>query len=178
MPGIIAGHNDRIAWGVTNLGFDVQDLYIEKMDLRTGQYVFAGQVEQARPRAGTDPRQGPAAGRTLHLGHAARPGLSAAENGRVMTLQWTAAEPAHFPQCVSGYRSRAQLGGVQDARSRASAGPGQNFVYADVDGNIGYQAAGKLPIRRNYQGDVPVDGSSGENEWDGYIPFEAAAAVV
>lgn len=51
-------------------------------------------------------------------------------------------------------------------------GPGQNFVYADVDGNIGYHVGGKLPIRRNYFGDVPVDGSSGNYEWDGYIPFD------
>ena len=51
-------------------------------------------------------------------------------------------------------------------------GPGQNFVYADVDGNIGYQVAGRLPIRKNYDGDVPVDGSSGEYEWEGFIPFE------
>ena len=47
-PGIIVGHNDRIAWGITNLHFDVQDLYIEKMDDRTGRYLFRGQVEQAR----------------------------------------------------------------------------------------------------------------------------------
>jgi penicillin amidase len=51
-------------------------------------------------------------------------------------------------------------------------GPGQNFVYADVDGNIGYQAAGRLPVRRGYNGDLPVDGSSGEFDWDGYIPFD------
>ena len=48
MPGILSGHNDRIAWGLTNLGFDVQDLYMEKIDLRTGQYVFHGQIERAR----------------------------------------------------------------------------------------------------------------------------------
>jgi penicillin amidase len=51
-------------------------------------------------------------------------------------------------------------------------GPGQNFVYADAQGNIGYHATGLLPIRRNYDGDVPVDGSSGDYEWNGYIPFE------
>ncbi len=51
-------------------------------------------------------------------------------------------------------------------------GPAQNFVYADVDGNIGYQAAGSLPIRKNFDGDVPVDGSSGDFEWDGFIPFD------
>jgi len=48
MPGIISGHNDRIAWGETSLEFDVQDLYIEKLDLRTGQYLFNGKIEQAR----------------------------------------------------------------------------------------------------------------------------------
>ena len=48
VPCVIVGHNQRIAWGVTNLGFDVQDLYIEKIDPQTGRYVFRGQVEQAR----------------------------------------------------------------------------------------------------------------------------------
>ena len=57
-------------------------------------------------------------------------------------------------------------------RWRRYPGPGQNFVYADVDGNIGYQAAGMLPIRKNYDGDVPVDGASGDFEWDGFIPFD------
>ena len=51
------------------------------------------------------------------------------------------------------------------------SGPGQNFVYADVDGNIGYQATGRLPIRKNCQGDVPSDGVSGDCEWDGYVPY-------
>ena len=52
------------------------------------------------------------------------------------------------------------------------AGPGSNFVYADVDGNIGYHAAGALPKRHNYRGDLPMDGTSGNFEWDGYVPFE------
>ena len=60
-PGIIVGHNQRIAWGITNLHFDVQDLYIEKFDDRTGRYLFRGQVEQARAEREDDPRQGRAA---------------------------------------------------------------------------------------------------------------------
>jgi penicillin amidase len=60
---------------------------------------------------------------------------------------------------------------------RRFPGPGQNFVYADVDGNIGYQATGMLPVRRNYDGDVPVDGTSGEFEWDGYIPFDQLPSI-
>ena len=53
VPCVILGHNQRIAWGVTNLGFDVQDLYIEKIDPQTGRYEFHGQVEQARSQART-----------------------------------------------------------------------------------------------------------------------------
>ena len=49
VPGVIIGHNDRIAWGITNLGFDVQDLYVEQIDLNTGRYAFKDAVEQARP---------------------------------------------------------------------------------------------------------------------------------
>jgi penicillin amidase len=56
-------------------------------------------------------------------------------------------------------------------------GPGQNFVYADIDGNIGYHAAGRLPVRHGYAGDVPVDGSSGNFEWDGFIPFDQLPSV-
>jgi penicillin amidase len=56
-------------------------------------------------------------------------------------------------------------------------GPGSNFVYADVDGNIGYHAAGKLPKRRGYTGDLPVDGSSGDFDWDGIIPFDEMPSV-
>ena len=57
-PGIVVGHNQRIAWGITNLHFDVQDLYVEKLDDRTGRYLFRGQVEQARVRARDHPREG------------------------------------------------------------------------------------------------------------------------
>jgi penicillin amidase len=56
-------------------------------------------------------------------------------------------------------------------------GPGQNFLYADVDGNIGYQATGRLPVRKTYDGSLPVNGSTGENEWQGYIPFEQLPRV-
>ncbi len=170
MPGIISGHNDRIAWGETNLEFDVQDLYIEKMDLRTGQYVFEGKIERARPERelisirgrGTEElttwvtRHGP----VFEVG-----------NGEVNTLRWVAAEPGVFQDVFLDIDRARNWDEFRHALSRYG-GPGQNFVYADVDGNIGYQAGGKLPIRRNYYGDVPVDGSSGQYEWDGYIPFE------
>ena len=58
------------------------------------------------------------------------------------------------------------------AAMRRLAAPSSNVVYADVDGNIGYQAVGLLPIRRTYDGDIPANGASGDAEWDGFIPFD------
>lgn len=170
MPGIISGHNERIAWGETNLGFDVQDLYIEKIDLRTGQYLYEGKIERARQEReliaikGRGPeelttwvtRHGP----VFEIG-----------NGEVNTLRWVAAEPGVFHDVFLDIDRARNWDEFRGALARYG-GPGQNFVYADVDGNIGYQASGKLPIRHDYLGDVPVDGSSGKYEWDGYIPFD------
>ena len=169
MPGIVSGHNDRIAWGETNLGFDVQDLYIEKIDLRTGQYVFQDKIENARQERELIAVKGQGAeelttwvtrhGPVFEIG-----------NGEVTTLRWVAAEPGIFQDVFPDIDRARNWDEFKGAVSRYG-GPGQNFVYADVDGNIGYQAGGKLPIRRDYRGDVPVDGSSGKYEWDGYIPF-------
>jgi penicillin G amidase len=86
-------------------------------------------------------------------------------------LRWTAAEPAGFQFPFVEIDRASNWQEFTKAVSRFP-GPGQNFVYADVDGNIGYHAGGKLPIRKNYAGDVPVDGASGNFEWQGFIPFD------
>ena len=88
-----------------------------------------------------------------------------------MTLRWAAAEPGAVANVFLDIDRARNWDEFKRAISRFG-GPGQNFVYADVDGNIGYHAGGKLPIRRDYAGDVPVDGSSGKFEWEGYIPFD------
>uniref|UniRef100_Q01WS0 Penicillin amidase n=1 Tax=Solibacter usitatus (strain Ellin6076) TaxID=234267 RepID=Q01WS0_SOLUE len=174
-PGVIVGHNERIAWGITNLHFDVQDLYIEKFDDRTGRYLFRGQAEQARaereiirvkdrPAVEVDTwitRHGP---------------IFIADGTQRLALRWTAAETGmlQFPFIDV---DRAQNWEQFTAAVKRLPGPGSNFVYADVDGNIGYHAVGMLPRRRNYRGDIPVDGSSGNFEWDGFIPFEELPSV-
>ena len=174
-PGIIVGHNQRIAWGITNLHFDVQDLYIERYDERTGQYLYSGQVEQAREEheliavKGRPPvdlivrvtRHGP---------------IFVADGDRRMALKWSAAQPG-FVQYPFLDIDRAGNWNEFLAAAKRLSGPGSNLVYADVDGNIGYHAAGMLPRRKAYRGDVPVDGSSGIFEWDGYIPFEELPSV-
>ena len=170
VPGVISGHNERIAWGLTNLGFDVQDLYIEKIDLRTGRYEFQGRIEQARSEReliqikGQKPEE-------MGIWVTRHGPVMNATNGAALAIKWSAAQDGVL-QAVFPELNRAQnWDEFKHALSRFG-GPGQNFVYADVDGNIGYHATGKLPVRRNYLGDVPVAGWTGENEWDGYIPFD------
>ena len=170
VPCVIIGHNQRIAWGVTNLGFDVQDLYVERMDPQTGRYVFRGQIEQGRLETEWIGVKGarPVEFRQWVTRHGP---VSAGEGGRQYALRWTAAETTGFAFPFLDL-NRSRNWQEFTAALERFPGPGQNFVYADVDGNIGYQTTGKLPIRKNYDGDVPVDGSSGEYEWDGYIPFD------
>jgi penicillin G amidase len=170
VPGILSGHNDRIAWGETNLGFDVQELYIEKMDLRSGQYLFNGRIEQARAERELIEIKGrPAEEMSTWV---TRHGpVFQIVNGEVMTLRWSAAEPGGVVDVFPEINRARDWEGFERAIARFG-GPSQNFIYADVDGNIGYHAAGKLPIRRDYSGDTPVDGSSGNFEWQGFIPFD------
>ncbi len=169
-PGIIVGHNQRIAWGITNLGFDVQDLYIEKIDERTGRYLFRGQPEQARAEREMIRVKGrnPIETTTWITRHGP---IFYSDGGVPMALRWVVAEPGMIQYPVLDI-DRAQNWQEFTAALARFPGPGSNFVYADVDGNIGYHAAGKLPIRHGYLGDVPVDGASGDYEWDGYIPFD------
>jgi penicillin amidase len=170
LPCVIVGHNARIAWGVTNLGFDVQDLYIEKIDPQTGRYLFRGQVEQARAESEwiRVKNRRPQEVRQWVTRHGP---VTISENGRYFALRWAAAEPDGFAFPFLDLNRAGNWSDFTAALARYP-GPGQNFVYADVDGNIGYQATGRLPIRKNYNGDVPADGSSGDFEWDGFIPFD------
>jgi penicillin G amidase len=169
-PGIIVGHNQRIAWGITNLGFDVQDLYVEKIDERTGRYLYQGHIEQARGERERIAVKGqPAVEMTVWV---TRHGpIFAADGKDRMSLRWTAAEPGFVQYPFLDIDRAGNWQEFTAALSRLS-GPGSNFVYADVDGNIGYHAAGFLPKRHGYRGDVPVDGSTGEFEWDGFMKFD------
>jgi penicillin amidase len=170
LPGVLVGHNQRIAWGFTNLGFDVEDLYIEKLDERNGHYLYRGQVEQARLQVETiRVKKRPPVEMLVWV---TRHGPLFVTEGRDrMVLRSVMQDPAIFQLPVLEY-NRARNWTEFTAAMARFPGPSQNVVYADADGNIGYHAVGKLPKRRGYAGDVPVDGSSGEYEWDGYIPFE------
>ena len=175
VPGIIVGHNQRIAWGITNLEFDVQDLYIEKLNERTGQYLYQGHVEQAQREQELIPVKGRPPEEMVVWVTRHGP-LFVTDGGDRMALRWVADDPSIYQFPILEY-DRAQNWAQFTAALGRFPGPGSNFVYADVDGNIGYHAAGKLPKRRGYSGDVPVDGSSGNFDWDGYIPFNDLPSV-
>ncbi|MBV9294678.1 MAG: penicillin acylase family protein [Acidobacteriaceae bacterium] len=173
LPCVITGHNQQIAWGVTNLEADTLDLYVEQLDERTGRYVFQGKWEQAQlDRQFLGVRGGkPVQVDTWVTRHG--PVIIQA-NGKAYSMRWSAADGFGFPFFDV---NRAQ--NWQQFRAAISTfwGPPQNFIYADKAGNIGFQAAGKVPIRRDFDGDVPLDGSSGTFEWDGYIPFEQMPSI-
>lgn len=169
VPTVIIGHNDRIAWGVTNLHYDVQDLYLEEFDAASGRYRFQGRIENARLEIGAIRIKGRGPVEVKHW--VTRHGPVILQQGAAaVSIRWVASEPNGFDFPFLDIGKARNWEEFQSALRRYP-GPAQNFLYADVDGNIGYRAAGRLPIRRNYSGDVPVSGA-GENEWDGFIPFE------
>jgi len=170
IPAVIIGHNRRIAWSVTNLEFDVQDLYAEKIDAQSGRYEMNAQVRQAtldRDWIGVK-GQKPLQADTWITAHGP---VILNDEGRNYSLRWTATEmtPMEFPFLAL---DRAKNWEEFNQTLRTYSGPAQNFVYADVDGNIGYHAAGMLPNRQGCRGDVPADGSSNSCEWSGTIPYD------
>ncbi len=187
-PGIVIGHNNRIAWGFTNVGPDVMDLFIEKINPdNPNQYEFEGEwvdmelVTETVNVGGGDPvevivritRHGPIISDSYGdlENFAEESGLELPENYAI-ALRWTALEPNFVFRALYGFM-RAQ----NWVEFRASAFffevPAQNLLYADVDGNIAYQMPGKIPLRAgDSDGRYPVPGWTGEGEWLGYVPFE------
>lgn len=175
-PYVIVGHNRRIAWGCTNVGPTVEDAYIENFNTQ-GQYLTPegwrapdGRREiihvKGKPDVVVDvqlTRHGPIVSE-----------LSPGET-RKLALRWTLYDGIRNPffhvNSAQDWRQFRQAFSEFDA-------PGQNLVYADVDGNIGYQATGKVPIRASGDGSVPVDGSNNSHEWMGYIPFDKLPSVL
>jgi penicillin G amidase len=173
VPGVITGHNSQIAWGVTNLQADVLDIYIEQIDEQTGRYLYQGHTEQAQLDTQTIAVRGgkPVTVNTWITRHGP---VIAALKGRGYSMKWSAAEGFSFPFWMI---DRAR--NWNDFRAALSTfwGPAQNFVFGDRAGNIGYQAAGRVPIRKGFDSNIPLDGTSGNYEWSGYIPFEQMPSV-
>jgi penicillin amidase len=169
IPAVILGHNQQIAWSVTNLEFDVQDLYREQIDLQTGRYRSQDQILQAalEPDVIAVKGQKPSATDMWITRHG--PVFLAEQNQRY-ALRWTAAE---YPNLDFPFLAidRARNWDEFNQALQRYAGPAQNFVYADAS-NIGYHVAGSLPVRAGCRGDVPVDATESECEWKGLIPYD------
>lgn len=176
LPAVLLGHNQRIAWGATNLGADVEDLYLEKFDPRNPElYEVDGKWERAETRTEKIAVRGGAA-REVTFTLTRHGPIVLTERGARYVLRWAGADPISwsFPFFrVNSSRNWEEFRGA----FADYFGPAQNLVYADVDGNIGYQAAGKLPIRPRGDGSVPLDGASRANDWKGYIPYDALPSV-
>jgi penicillin amidase len=175
-PWVIVGHNRRIAWGFTNMGPDVEDVFVEN---------FNGQGEYQTPEGWRKPevrhevihvkrgldvkmdvlvtRHGPVISKEMK------------GEGRQLSLKWAIYDtglslPFYAVNNAQNWEQFRQAFGSFN-------GPGQNVVYADVDGNIGYQATGRVPVRAAGDGSLPVSGADNAHEWTGYVPFEEMPSV-
>jgi penicillin G amidase len=177
IPGVILGHNDRIAWGFTNVGPDVQDLYIEKFDPANAKryQTPSGWQDAVVRREEIKVRKGFVGSEhdiVTHEVTVTRHGPIIFEgDGKRYALRWTALDPAKNSADLSYAMNRARNWKEFNAALESFTAPTQNIVYADVDGHIGYHAAGVVPIRKSGDGSVPYDGSTDAGEWTSYIPI-------
>jgi penicillin amidase len=180
VPAVILGHNARIAWGATNVGPDVEDLFEEKVDpADPSHYLFRGTSTPFTVRHETiHVANGPDVEIDVRsTGHG--PVISDVDDdlkatGALYSLRWTAiAEPDQLLDTFFGIDRAANWGDFRSALAVYGT-PSQNFIYADVDGHIGLQVPGRIPIRQDPGdlGDRPVPGWDGLHEWLGFARYE------
>jgi len=175
MPYVIVGHNQRIAWGFTNVGPTVTDVYIENFNPQGAYQTPSGWVQpehrvevihvKGKAEVTVDvkiTRHGPVITEIV-------PGET-----RPLALRWTLYDGLHIP--FFDVNAAQNWEEFRHAFSQLDA-PGQNVVYADVDGNIGYQTTGKVPIRAAGDGSLPVSGVDNAHEWTSYVPFEKLPSI-
>lgn len=178
LPGVVIGHNDQIAWGFTNVGPDVQDVYLETFDPKdphrymtpTGWRDAEIRHEEIKVRKGfgdaaTDTQ-------TLDVTVTRHGPIVLEKDGKRYALRWTALDPKLNNSTGVYFLNRARNWKEFGEALKNYTPPMQNMVYADVAGHIGYYAAGIVPIRKSGDGSVPYDGATDAGEWTDYIAFE------
>lgn len=173
-PGVVIGHNNHIAWGVTNTGPDVQDLYIEKINPNNPrQYEFRGEwqdmtvhEEIIKVNGGDD-----VVLEVLETHHGPIISDLVDDSKDLLAIRWTAQEPSRVLQAVILLNQAQNYADFRAALQYWDL-PAQNVVYADIEGNIAYQMPGRIPIRARGNGLLPVPGWTGEYEWEGWIPYD------
>ncbi|PFY70592.1 penicillin acylase family protein [Bacillus wiedmannii] len=184
VPGVILGHNDKIAWGVTNTGPDVQDLYIEKRNPNNeNEFLYNDKWEKATvvdesikvkggktiPYNVTVTRHGPVISEFADKGKE--------KTKTVFALKWTALEPSAELKAVLNMNKAKDWNEFETALQDFHT-PTQNFVFASNDGTIAYKANGNIPVRKKGDGSLPVPGWTDEYEWEGYIPYDQLPKVI
>ena len=175
-PYVIIGHNDRVAWGLTNMQADCVDYFIEKMDAQhPHQFFYKGEwrdtarrVEEVRIR-GEEPLRLEIES-TLH-------GPLVTTHGARLALDWTGLTPTLDIMALAHFNTARGLADFQAALKYFRVPP-LNIVYADADGNIAMFPHGALPLRKRGNGRWPVDGSSGDYDWAGTIPDDQLPAAI
>jgi len=175
MPYVIVGHNQRVAWGFTNVGPTVTDAFIETFNQQGAYQTPQGWLqpehreEVIHVKGKSDvtvnvqiTRHGPIISELI-------PGET-----RPVALRWTLYDGLHMP--FFDIDTAQNWEEFRKAFSQLDA-PGQNVVYADVDGNIGYQTTGHIPIRASGDGSLPVSGADNAHEWTSYIPFDKLPTI-
>jgi penicillin amidase len=181
VPGVVIGHNDRIAWGFTNLGPDVTDLYLEKVD--GDRYEVDGQWRDLDKRQETIKVAGGKpvtvtvrTGKDGPLLSDASDELRKVGGADAVALRWTALDPSPTIDAVFKLNAARNWSDFR-AAAKTFAVPAQNMVYADVDGNIGYQSPGRIPVRGKGDGRWPAPGWDSAYDWTGFVPFDELPTV-
>ena len=185
-PAVALGRNRFIAWGATNVAADVEDLYRERVDDRAKTAAFGGAQEPLtivpetiRVKGGDAihldvrvTRHGPLVSDALNANTAALLRGPKRSTLEPLALRWTALDPVD--STLAAFLSLNQAHDWKEFTTalRDFVVPSQNFVYADVEGHIGYYAPGRIPIRASGDGSLPADGWSGAAEWTGWVPFD------
>ncbi|KAA0547363.1 penicillin acylase family protein [Bacillus sp. BGMRC 2118] len=182
IPGIILGRNEHISWGVTNVGPDVQDLYIEKRNPENKhQFLYNDKWEDADVLTekinikGEEPidyevlitRHGPVVSEFAHYDDAKS----------ALSMRWTALDPSTELEAVLMFSKAGNWEEFKKALTYFHT-PAQNFVFADQDGTIAYRANGLIPIRKKGDSMLPVPGWTDEYEWEGFIPWDELPTIV
>ncbi len=176
VPGIVLGHNEFIAWGATNLGPDVQDLYIKRFNDKN-QFQIANAWQNAKVRnEEIRVRQNllkPETDIVKLVVYETDDGVIIQDDGsEKLALKWTALDAKNNDFEAFYLLNRAKNWDEFKSAIKTYGGATQNFIYADIKGNIGFHNGGKIPIRSSGDGSFPNDGAKNEGKWTGYIPFE------
>ncbi|WP_405972505.1 penicillin acylase family protein [Streptomyces sp. NBC_00988] len=190
MPGVVIGHNQDIAWGMTNSGVDVTDLYLEK--LSGDGYLYDGTTKPFTTRTETIKVAGGASKKIVvrettngpllsdrddelvKVGKKATVDTAAPDrgDGYGIALRWTAEDPGTTMDAVFAIDKASDWSEFRSASAKFDV-PSQNLVYADTKNNIGYTLPGKIPTRGKGDGSLPVPGWDSKYDWTGYIPQAA-----